>query len=164
MFALLAQVRYSRRREFYEDFLLLAGYVFVVVLILLVVLAFLSAISRALQNVSPENRRMRPGQVWLNLIPAFNLVWATVTVERVAESLKAEFAARGLHGPDETYGRRTGLTLLALLASIFLFLYPALMTYPLALGYMVSYWKHMNRYAARLKSGAYAPPPTDEGW
>jgi hypothetical protein len=32
----------------------------------------------------------------------------TVTVERVAESLRNEFRAREMDGPDETYGRSRG--------------------------------------------------------
>jgi hypothetical protein len=124
--------------------------------------SFLAALARALRRVGPENRRMEPNQVWLNLIPVFNLVWCTVTVERVAESLRNEFRERGLDGPDERYGRRNGLTMLALLASGVLF-YPALFCYPVALGYAVAYWREVNRYADRLRSGTYAPP-VDEGW
>jgi hypothetical protein len=126
-------------------------------------LSFLIALGRALRRVGPENRRMEPGMVWLNLIPIFNLVWVTVTVERVAESLRNEFRERGMDGPDEHYGRRTGLTVLALLASGVLF-YPAFITYPLALFFWIAYWRQINRYVERLKSGAYVAPPLDEGW
>lgn len=128
-----------------------------------VAVSFLSALARALRRVGPENRRMDPNQVWLNLIPVFNLVWCTVTVERVAESLRNEFRERGLDGPDEKYGRTYGLTMLALLASGVLF-YPAFICYPIALGYLIAYWRQVNRCADRLRSGAYAPPPVDEGW
>jgi hypothetical protein len=151
------------RRDVIEVLLTVGGFVVVLVAGLLVVLAFLSAIARVLRCVQPEHRRMEPGQVWLNLIPVFNFIWATVTVERVAESLRGEFAARGMHGPDERYGRRTGLTMLVLL----LIVIPpvvAVVSYPLALGYAIAYWRHMNRYAERLKPGNYSPPPTDEGW
>jgi hypothetical protein len=133
------------------------------VLVLILGSSFLMAVARVLHRVSPENRRVAPGMVWLNLIPVFNLVWATVTVERVAESLQSEFRERGMDGPDEQYGRRTGLTLLALLASGILF-YPAFICYPIAFFYWIGYWRQMNRYARRLKSGAYFPPPIDEGW
>ena len=133
------------------------------VLVLVLGSSFLMAVVRVLHRVSPENRRMEPGKVWLNLIPVFNLVWATVTVERVAESLRNEFRERGMDDPDEPYGRRTGLTLLVLLASGILF-YPAFICYPIAFFYWIGYWRQMSRYANRLKSGAYFPPPIDEGW
>ena len=139
--------------------------------LLLLALTFLSAIARVLRRVPPEHRRIGPGQVWLNLIPVFNLVWATVTVERVAESLRNEFVARGLHGPEERYGRRAGLTMLTLLVVGALGLIGRgdlnvlmIVTYPLAFLHWVSYWVQMNRYFARLKPGAYTPPPTEEGW
>ncbi|MDY3559726.1 hypothetical protein R5W23_000884 [Gemmata sp. JC673] len=138
---------------------------FVTSIVLAIVLGagFLSALQRALLRVEPENRRMSPGQVWLNLIPIFNLVWCTVTVERVAESLRNEFLARQMHSRRETYGRTRGFTLLTLLASGVLF-YPAFITYPIAFVYAILYWRQISRYAEQLKPGAYAPPPTDEAW
>jgi hypothetical protein len=134
-----------------------------VVLLLVLGSAFFAAITRTLRRVSPENRRMEPGQVWLNLIPVFNIVWATVTVERVAESLRNEFRERGMDGPSESYGRGRGLTALVLL----LIVVPpvvALVTWPVAFGYAIAYWRQLNRYTERLKPGAYSPPPTDEAW
>jgi len=158
---------YSRN----DDLLIALAVVAVWVMILGVITTFLSAIARVLRRVEPENRRMGPGQVWLNLIPVFNLVWVVVTVERVAESLRAEFASRGLHGPDEHYGRRAGLRGLVLLAIGLVFLYlrrPPPAAVPtvgvLALIHAIVYWRQMTRYADRLKPGTYAPPPTDEGW
>ena len=63
--------------------------------------AFLSAALRVLTRVEPENRRMDPGLVWLNLIPFFNLIWMVVTIERVGESIRNEFMARGRHKKSE---------------------------------------------------------------
>jgi hypothetical protein len=138
-------------------------------------LGFLAALARALHSVSPENRRMEPVRVWLNLIPIFNFVWATVTVERVAESLRNEFRERGMDGPAERYGRSTGLTVVILLAVGLVFspafvpfrrasVYPALIIFVMALGNWVAYWKQINGYVRRLKSDEYVPPPVDEGW
>jgi hypothetical protein len=161
--ALLGQIVRFRRRDT-ELLFTVAVIVLVVVGLAVIATAFLSALARVLRRVQPEHRRMEPGQVWLNLIPVFNFIWLTVTVERVAESLRNEFAARSLHGPDERYGRRTGLTTLFLLVSV-VPLYPVgIITYPLALGFAISYWRQLNRYAERMKPGAYAPPPTEEGW
>src|SRR5688500_569860 len=103
-------------RIFYEMLLGVGCGVTAFVLVFVLGVSFLAALGRVLRRVEPENRRMEPGQVWLNLIPIFNLVWATVTVERVAESLRNEFRERGMDGPDERYGRTRGLTTLALLA------------------------------------------------
>lgn len=162
MIALLAQiVRFGRRDT--ELLFTVAVIVLLVVVLAVIAAAFLSAVARVLRRVQPENRRMEPGQVWLNLIPIFNFVWATVTIERVAESLRNEFTVRSLHSPDERYGRKYGLTALALAASGVLIasLYVVI---PLGLIYGIAYWRQMNRYAERLKPGMYAPPPIEEGW
>jgi hypothetical protein len=152
-----------RRSDLIELFFVLGLFAVGVVTALVVVTSFLAALAHALRRVSPENRRMEPGQVWMCLIPVFNIVWATVTVERIAESLRDEFRSRAMDGPHEKYGRTYGLTTLVLLAFGVLF-YPAFITYPIALGFFIAYWRQINRYAARLRPGAYAPPPTDEGW
>jgi hypothetical protein len=159
---LFGQIGRSRRRDT-ELLLSLAGIAIVIAVVILIVLAFLSAVARVLRRVQPENRRLEPGQVWLNLIPVFNFIWVTVTVERVAESLRSEFSARSLHSPDEPYGRKYGLVTLALIASgVFYVTIP--IAYPLAIIFGIAYWRQLNRYAERLKPGAYAPPPVEEGW
>jgi hypothetical protein len=160
--ALIAQIVRFRRRDS-ELLFTVAAVVLVVVVVCLIAMTFLAAVARVLRRVQPENRRMEPGQVWLNLIPIFNFVWATVTVERVAESLRNEFTARSLDGPDEWYGRKYGLTTLALAAGGVL-IASLYVVVPLGLIYGIAYWRQMNRYADRLKPGAYAPPPTEEGW
>ena len=162
MFALLAQVVRYRRRDT-ELLFTIAVIVLVIVVVGAIAMAFLTALARVLRRVEPEHRRIEPGQVWLNLIPVFNFVWAAVTVERIAESLRNEFMARSLHGPEEWYGRKYGITTLALAASG-VFVVTLYVVIPLGLIYSIAYWRQMNRYAERLKPGAYAPPPIEEGW
>jgi hypothetical protein len=146
-----------------EALIVVAGVALALAVLLALTAALLAAQARALRAVSPPNRRMDPGQVWLNFVPVFNLVWATVTVERVAESLRNEFRDRGLDGPDEDYGRRLGVLALVLLASGCLF-YPIFVCYPIALVRLIQYWRHIERCSARLRSSDYAPPPVEEGW
>jgi hypothetical protein len=80
-----------------------------VILIALVIhIFFLLTMMRALQRVSPPNRLMQPGMVWLNLIPCVNLVWQFFIATQVPDSLKNEFQARGL--PEQgDFGRGIGL-------------------------------------------------------
>lgn len=152
-----------------DDILFLIFFAFVVAaavgLVLLV--RFLSALQRALRRVHPDLRRMGPGQVWLNFIPVFNMVWAPVTVVLVAESLRNEYRSRGLDAPAEDYGRFAGLTLLTLLATGVLF-YPAFLAYPAALVVWARYWLAVNRLSRALKAGAARATPAaaeyDEGW
>ncbi len=46
-----------------------------------------------LSTIWPENRRMQPGLVWLQLIPLFNYVWVYFVVRRIADSLVKQYAA-----------------------------------------------------------------------
>lgn len=156
----------------FDDF---SGWLCVVALVavalaggLVLFVSFLGALQRVLNRVRPENRRIEPGRVYLNLIPVFNVVWAPATVVLVAESLRNEYRARGLDSPDEDYGRSLGVTLLTLLATGILF-YPAFLTYPAALVVWVLYWVRVNRHARELKTGEVRHAPggkgeIDEGW
>lgn len=174
MIALFAQVAQKMPGVYYErplrddteDYLIAAGVALAVSLLVVLVSLVLAAAARALRKVSPENRRMEPGEVWRNLIPVYNLVWLTVTAERVAESLRAEFAARGLDDPEEDYGRRTGTRVLFLLASG-VFVYTILFTYPAAFIQALRYRGQMKRYAEQLGDDFVAPRAKqveDEGW
>jgi hypothetical protein len=55
---------------------------------------FFLAQQKTLQVISPENREMSPGSVWLQLIPAFGLVWQFIVVIRIANSVSKEMASR----------------------------------------------------------------------
>lgn len=149
-------------------FLLLLVLVIPLFGVLILAVKFLAALQRALRRVHPDRWRMDPGQVWLNVVPVFNLVWAPVTVVLVAESLRNEYRSRGLDTPDADYGRFAGLTLLTLLATGCLF-YPAFLTYPAALYVWGKYWFAVNRHARELRwsEGREVPAgvaPADEGW
>ena len=56
---------------------------------------------------------MEPGQVWLNLIPFFNMVWMFITVIRLSESLDREYRDRRLPG-DGDFAKQTGIIYLVL--------------------------------------------------
>lgn len=70
---------------------------------------FLMNLQALLSNLSPENRRMSPGKVWLNFIPLFQLGWFIYTVVKVRDSLSAEFKTRGWF-IDGDLGYNVGLT------------------------------------------------------
>jgi len=70
---------------------------------------FLMNLQALLNNVSPENRRMSPGMVWLNFIPVFHLGWFIYTIIKVKDSLLAEFRTRNWY-VDGDLGYNVGLT------------------------------------------------------
>ncbi|REJ86865.1 MAG: hypothetical protein DWQ34_26680 [Planctomycetota bacterium] len=53
-------------------------------------------IASPLSMVPEELREMSPGQVWLLLIPLFNLVWAFLVAQRVPRSFQNYFANVGV--------------------------------------------------------------------
>lgn len=55
-----------------------------------VTIFYLITLQKALEAVSPENRQMPPGQVWLSLIPLFNFVWMFYVVKKIAQSFQLE--------------------------------------------------------------------------
>jgi hypothetical protein len=70
---------------------------------------FLLNLQTLLERVSPANRRMAPGLVWLNFIPLFHLGWFIHTVIKVRDSVHAEYQTRGWYGEDDL-GYNAGLT------------------------------------------------------
>ena len=76
---------------------------------LVIVIFYLLTLQRALSRVSPENRLMEPGMVWLSLVPCFNLIWQFFIAQRVPDSLRNEFRARGQDDGSD-YGKSIGLT------------------------------------------------------
>jgi len=58
-----------------------------------VAIFFLIEQQNILKAIQPQNRLMRPGEVWLQLIPIFGLVWQFIVVIRISESIQREFAS-----------------------------------------------------------------------
>ena len=107
---------------------LLVGFlvVFVVVFViglaiyLTVAIFYLLTLQRALDKVSPRNRLMEPGMVWLMLIPLFNEIWQFFVASRLPDSLKAEFQDRR-RDDGSNYGKTIAMTRAGIaIANIFL--------------------------------------------
>jgi hypothetical protein len=86
---------------------LIVGVVLVVVLV--IAIFYLLTLQKALSRVSPRNRTMEPGMVWLMLIPCVNIVWQFFVAIRVPESLRNEFRDRGRDDGSD-YGKGIALT------------------------------------------------------
>ena len=72
---------------------------------LAVVVFFILTQQWTLQAVSPENRKMPPGNVWLQLIPVFNFYWQFIIVTRISESIALEYERLSIE-KKETYPTR----------------------------------------------------------
>ena len=51
---------------------------------------YLITLQNTLKVIAPENRMMPPGNVWLLLIPLFNVVYHFIVTARLADSIKNE--------------------------------------------------------------------------
>ena len=87
-----------------------------VIIILFVLIGLIPAIfylitlQDTLKRVKQKNRTIEPGQVWLNLIPFFSIVWQFIMINRIADSLKAEFNERGITVKEDRPGAQLGVT------------------------------------------------------
>jgi hypothetical protein len=72
---------------------------------LLPAIFFLLTLQKTLNVISPENRMMPPSNVWLMLIPLFNIVWQFIMVDKIAQSVSAECARLNIPvtDPKPTY-------------------------------------------------------------
>lgn len=61
---------------------------------LAVFILFVAEQQRTLKAVDALNRHMKPGEVWLQLIPLFGLVWQFRVVKAIADSLRQELQSR----------------------------------------------------------------------
>ena len=76
-----------------EEVLLIVFAVLFVLGILACYIFFLLEQQNILKAIQPENRAMRPGEVWLQLIPIFNFVWQFIVVIRISDSIQREYAS-----------------------------------------------------------------------
>jgi hypothetical protein len=131
---------------------------------------FLLNLQNLLEQVSPPNRRMTPGLVWLNFIPVFNLGWFIYTVVKVRDSVAAEFESRSWL-IDGDLGYNVGLTSGILLVAGFFISWIPFIGWVLPLAFVVAwiiYWLKTSDLRHRLEGppawgrpGAYPPvyPP-----
>ncbi|MBS1774381.1 MAG: hypothetical protein JST82_16105 [Bacteroidetes bacterium] len=57
---------------------------------------YLITLQNTLKAISFENRQMQPGNVWLLLIPVFNIVWQFILVSKVSQSIELECKKRNI--------------------------------------------------------------------
>ena len=83
---------------------------------------FLMTMKNCLEQISPDNRDLQPSQLWLNLIPVFNLYWMFVTASRFARSMAAEQHHRASTAASATAakGQMTAALFIGFMVSILL--------------------------------------------
>jgi hypothetical protein len=84
---------------------------------------FQLTLQRTLDAVSPKNRQMSGGSVWLNLIPVFNLVFPFIFNNALKNSIEMEYFDRKIAKPVNLATGTVVYPLMTLLSVFFSFLY-----------------------------------------
>jgi hypothetical protein len=66
---------------------------FLLGLFLIPAIFYLITQQNTLKAIKHQNRFMSPGEVWLQLIPLFGIVWSFIVVIRISKSIKKELAS-----------------------------------------------------------------------
>lgn len=128
------------------------GIVVIALLVGLVVnIFYLLTLNNTLKLVSPGNRKMEPGQVWLILIPFFGWIWQFIVVTKMSESLKAEFDSRNITVADEKPGYNIGLAYCILTCCGIIPVLGGLASIA-GLVCWIIYWVKINEFKMRLGS------------
>ncbi len=112
---------------------------------------YLITLQKTIKQVSVENQKIQPNQVWLTLIPLFGLIWQFIMVNRVALSLQAEFKKRNINIVEEKPGYFIGLTYCTLFCCSII---PVLGVLAGIGGLVcwVIYWVKINNYKTELET------------
>ncbi len=121
---------------------------------------FIITLSNTMKRISIENQKMPPGNMWLLLIPFFSLIWNFIVVNKMADSLQAEFAKRNITVSEERPGYNIGLTMaICFCASII----PAVGILARLEGLItwIMYWVKIAQYKSML-ANEYMPDILDQ--
>lgn len=130
--------------------------IFVVALIgIAVAIVYLLTLHKCLNRVSPQNRAMAPGLVWLTLIPFVGMIWTFFVVLNIAKSLVAEGQSRGIDFGDG--GKTIGLVMAILMVCGII---PVLGVFASIGGLVcwILYWVKIAGYSKQLASAAPGAP------
>ena len=109
---------------------------------------YLLTLRKALLRCEKSNRAMPPGQVWLQLIPLFNMIWHFFIVINVAKSLHNEFEQRGIKS-DPMPGKSLGLAM-CILGIISFVPYIGIWFGLISIICWIVYWVKISGYSAQL--------------
>ena len=137
-----------------------AGFVIIAVLIIVGIflipfIFYLLTLQNTLKAIAPQNRRMPPVNVWLSLIPVFNLVWNFIQAAHIADSISAELTMRGQPANERpTYSLGLVLSILPLCGWI-----PVLGMFT-SIAWLVCwiiYWVKVNEFKNQFLNEPFSP-------
>lgn len=122
---------------------------------LVVAIFYLLNLQQVLKEVHSSRRLVPDSNVWLMLIPLFNIVYGFILYPKICDSVKAEYEARGAHKPGD-YGRSIGVTMPSLTVAriVIGFVIPIFSSLIgiANLVLMISFWVKMSGYKKELQT------------
>ena len=145
----------------------IAGIILIVVLLCLIpAIFFLITQQNTLKAIRPENRFMSPGEVWLQLIPLFGMVWAFIVVIKIAKSIKKELATNNQFSFDSNpydyvdldYDRPTYQIGMAMCILCIASIIPVIGTLFSIAGLIcwIVYWVKLSQYKSEIQQRTYS--------
>lgn len=132
-------------------------------------LLFLFTQQKTIKLIQPHNRSIAPGEVFLQLIPLFGMVWQFFVVTRLSDSIRRELGERTFtfEAPvsnNEQYIRptyRIGITYCVLFCC---YIIPFIGSFAFLAGMVcwIIYWVQLWNYKKKLEQKRYfstSPPP-----
>ena len=101
---------YSRDLEFAFGAAIVGFVLIVLAISLTIAILYLMNLQNLMKEVNQKNRLVEPGNVWLMLIPLFNIIYPFILYPKICDSVKAEFEYRGKPEVGD-YGRSLGITM-----------------------------------------------------
>ena len=112
---------------------------------LIPVIFYLVTLQKTLEAIAPENRKMAPGQVWLLLIPLFNLIWQFIAVTNISDSIRDECYRLGIPLSEDRPTYNIGLAKNILSLCAFIPFLGTLCSIAFKICWIV-YWVKVNEY------------------
>lgn len=78
--------------------------------VILIAVFYLLNLQNLLKQITPANRQVEPGNVWLMFIPLFNIIYPFILYPKITDSVKLEMESRGMAEQGD-YGRGIGIAL-----------------------------------------------------
>ena len=133
-------------------------------LFLVIGVLFIWSQYKTLTLIRPEYRRMSPGQVWLQLIPLFGLVWQFFVISKISDSIRDDLnapigdsifgEAPVSTGKRPTYATGISYAVLFCLTILPLGLFKSLLALA-GLILWIIYWIELSGYTRRFKQRAF---------
>ena len=130
-----------------------AALVFVIIFIVITafpIIFYLLTLQGTLREISSENRKMQPEQVWLSMIPLFGVIWQYFIVARMADSLYLEFSKRNIQNTEQRPGYNYGIAYCILLAASIIPILGFLAVLGAAVCWVI-YWVKISEYRNLLR-------------